>query len=68
LSFSQDTAAKTGKSKRTVERDTALGDALDDQAGPYGKPAPIDGNPTEPPARPSDREQPGPWVLGEGGP
>ena len=32
LSFAIDTAAKTGKSKRTVERDAALGAKLDDKA------------------------------------
>ena len=32
LSFSEDTSAKTGKSKRTVERDAAVGAKLDDKA------------------------------------
>ena len=32
VSFASDTAAKTGKSKRTVERDAALGAKLDDKA------------------------------------
>jgi len=32
MSFSEDTSAKTGKSKRTVERDAAVGAKLDDKA------------------------------------
>jgi len=32
LSFSEDTASKTGRSRRSIERDVALGEALDEQA------------------------------------
>ena len=32
LSFSDDTAEKTGQSARTIQRDTAIGEALDDKA------------------------------------
>jgi hypothetical protein len=38
MSFSHDTAAKTEKSRRTVERDTALGDALDDEVATADSP------------------------------
>lgn len=40
MSFSKDTADKTGKSSRTIERDVALGEALDDEAAET-----IDGSP-----------------------